>query len=130
MRHYMSSDRSVQVYQAWLTNREWRELFLYYLVKDLSKTGSLAAHEDELRALACSLPQKDALDLYSHLQLSHRPDYEWRGEFLSMFPGLIESTLPAPRIDEAEDRRIAEDERAAAELDRPAPGMADEDIPF
>jgi hypothetical protein len=116
------------LYSTWQTNTEWKQAFLFNTARELSKTGSLGAHEHMFHILAVCFNSDDAHELYCALQLSLRPDYEWKGHFLRLFPMISEAELPPPIVDEEAERRFAEEQRDLAIA--PDPGMSEEDIPF
>jgi hypothetical protein len=66
----------------------------------LSKSGGLATHESELRALASSQSKSEVVAFYSFLRdRSRRWESEWRSEFAAIF-SISDESLPP--IDDAE----------------------------
>jgi hypothetical protein len=100
---------------AWRTNEAWRDDFVFWAARDLSKTGDLGAHDQVLQELAASLYREEVLWFYAQLQKSRRPTTEWQAEFLRLFPQVTRGDLPPSIIDEEKAAREAEAQRAADE---------------
>jgi hypothetical protein len=122
---------------AWRTNEPWREDFVFWATRELSKTGDLGAYAHCMRELATGLRTDEVLWLYAQLQKSYRLTCEWQAEFLDLFPQVSRDDLPPPIFDEDAAIRFAEEARAKAERERaeyewlhgPYPGP-DDPIPF
>ena len=103
---------------AWRTNLLARDDFVFHATRELSKTGDLGAHTHVFRELADGLRPDEVVWLYTQLQRSYRPTYEWQAEFLGLFPQVSRADLPPPIFDEEAAVRFAEQARAEAERDR------------
>jgi len=118
--------------EDWRSNLVWRDDYVFWTVRGLSKTGSLEPHDDVLLELPKILSREEALWLYGQLQQSLRPTLEWRDEFLALFPQVSLADLPPPLYDEEEAMRDAKAARAESErrYGKPGPCLPDEEIPF
>jgi hypothetical protein len=122
----------VDIVTAWRTHHQWRDDFVFWVTREVSKCGSLCAYAHVLRELADALTPAEVVWLYERVRESRRPEFEWRGQFLALFPQAGPAGLPPPLVDEAEERRQAAlaRERSLRVYGRPGPCAADEDIPF
>lgn len=93
---------------AWRTNEPWLRDFIHSATRELSKTGDLGAHAQEMQELAAGLRPDEVLWLYAQLQKSYRPTSEWQAEFLSLFPQVTKGALPPPVFDEEQAELEAE----------------------
>ena len=99
----------------WRTNEAWRDDFVFWARRELSKTGDLGAHAEVLRELAEALRPDEILWLYAELQKSYRVTCEWQAEFLALFPEIAASELPPPIFDEEAAVRKSDEMRAKSE---------------
>src|SRR4051812_11508232 len=79
---------------AWRTHGEWRDRFLASATRELSKHGDLDSHAHVYRELAAGLTPAEAVSLYQQLRQSRRPEFEWRDQFLALFPQVGPADLP------------------------------------
>jgi hypothetical protein len=86
--------RVTDIAEVWRSNLPWRDDFVFWASRELSKTGSLAAHADTLRELGGGISRTEAVWLFSRLQEAGRPESEWRAEFVSLFPQVGLADLP------------------------------------
>lgn len=116
----------------WRTDEAWRNDFASWVAREVSKTGGLDSHLNTLRELAGELTTAEVVWLYDRIRATGRPEIEWRGQFLKVFPDIVPTDLPPPLIDEAEERRQSEAarEQALKEFGSPDPNVAADDIPF
>jgi hypothetical protein len=123
--------------EAWRSNLLWRDDYVFWTARGLSKTGTLQPHDEVLLELPKFLSRDEVLWLFSQLQQSLRPTLEWRGEFLALFPQVSLADLPPPLYDEEaamREAKVAYEQalRERAEYERlhgnwPGP---DDPIPF
>lgn len=112
---------------AWRTNELWRDDFVFWATRELSKTGDLGAHAHVMQELAVGLRRDEVLWFYAELQKSYRVTCEWQAEFLALFPQVSRDDLPAPIFDEEEAIRYAKEQFAKAVAPECGP---DDPIPF
>ena len=83
------------VAEDWRSNRVWRDDYVFWTARGVSKTGSLEPHDEVLLELARVLTPEEAVWLYGQLRAqSRRGEGEWRAEFLWLFPQVRPSDLP------------------------------------
>ena len=114
--------------ESWRSNFPWRDDYVFWTARGLSKTGSLEPHDEVLLELAKVLSRDEALWLYAQLQNSRRSEFEWRAEFLWLFPQVSPADLPALPFGET----LAEYPRCDAEPSNPQDSRTspDVEIPF
>jgi hypothetical protein len=82
------------VLASWRSNLPWRDDYVFWTARALSKTGSLEPHDEVLLELGKLLSREEALWLYAQLQKSRRSESEWRAEFLWLFRQVSPADLP------------------------------------
>jgi hypothetical protein len=83
------------VAEAWRSNREWRDDYVFWTARCASKGGDLGGHGEVLLEPGRVLPREEAVWFYGQIRdLSRRSEGEWRAEFLWLFPQVSPSDLP------------------------------------
>lgn len=94
----------MDVAAAWRTNPVWRDDYVFWTARGVSKHGGLG-QDDVMLELGRILTREEALWFYGRIRdQSRRGEGEWRAEFLWLFTQVTSSDLPplAPgeRLDE------------------------------
>jgi hypothetical protein len=113
------------VLESWRSNLPWRDDYVFWSARGLSKTGSLEPHDEVLLELGKFLSREEALWLYTQLQKSRRSESEWRAEFLWLFRQVSPADLPPLRPGEALDEYPGRRDEWL-----PGPPPPDVEIPF
>jgi hypothetical protein len=113
------------ILEDWRSNLRWRDHYVSWMTRGLSKTGSIGTDE-VLPELSQVLSRDEVLWLYARLQESRRWEGEWRDEFLGIFsqvgPADLPSIPPEPPRPKWPTRQQVPRDRAAA--------LPDEEILF
>jgi hypothetical protein len=102
-RPHADASATVGYVEAWRSNREWRDDFVSNAARELSKHGDLGCHEHVFQELAVGLNPGEVVSLYLRLRESRRPEFEWRSQFLALFPQVKPADLPPPQGYEGEE---------------------------
>jgi hypothetical protein len=79
----------------WRSNLRWRDDYVFWTARGVSKTGSLGPHDEDLLELGRLLTRDEAIWLYGQIRdQSRRCEGEWRAEFLWLFPQVSPTDLP------------------------------------
>lgn len=80
--------------EDWRSNHAWRDDYVFWTARGVSKHGGLGQDEVMLE-LGRVLTRDEALWFYGQVRdLSRRGEGEWRAEFLWLFPQVRPSDLP------------------------------------
>jgi hypothetical protein len=81
--------------QAWRSNPDWRDDYVFWTARCVSKGGDLGGHDDVLLELGRVLTREEAVWHYSQIRnQSRRSEGQWGAEFLWLFPQVGPSDLP------------------------------------
>ena len=112
--------------KTWRSNIEWRDDYVFWTARGVSKTGSLEPHDHELLELGRELAREEALWFYCQIRgQSRRCEGEWRAEFLWLFPQV--GVLDLPALPPGEGLREYPDSRPLPSTFDPQP---EPEIPF
>jgi hypothetical protein len=114
------------VADGWRSNLGWRDDYVFWTARGVSKTGGLGPHDEVLLELGRVLTRAEAVWFYGQIRdQSRRAEGEWRAEFLWLFPQVRPSDLPTLPLDE----RLEEYPRPARPAAASTP-VPDIEIPF
>jgi hypothetical protein len=93
VRHREASVEDVA--KAWRSHTEWRDDYVFWTARCVSKGGDLGVHDEVLLELGQVLTRDEAIWFYGQIRdQSRRSEGEWRAEFLWLFPQVRHSDLP------------------------------------
>lgn len=84
------------VAEDWRSNHLWRDDYVFWTARAVSKGGDLGGHDEVLVELGRVLTRAEAVWFYCQIRdQSGRAEGEWRAEFLWLFPQVSPSDLPS-----------------------------------
>ncbi len=114
--------------EFWNLWQEHRASIVIELQRELSKTGSLESYRSALSFISRRLSVEDIVTLYQELRRSNRPEFEWRNEFLKIFPLVNDTSLPEPLLSRDDALKMRDEVEHLSNLNQPQTGYPD--IPF